>query len=261
MNATLYARDQAPASSLTPPGLARLSQVELRKATDTRAGRWLLIVLVLIAVTAAAVTSLAGQDDGHTLRHILSNTAGLTALLLPVLGVLLVTSEWSQRTALTTFALVPRRERVIAAKIAAAVTLSLAAAIVCAALAAAGTALATHPSAGPGPWYSAGAAIGYSVLFQVLNVLLGVGFGLLFLNTPVAIVVYFALPTGWGILTSTVHALHSTGDWLNPSTAWDNLTNATMTGTTWAQVATAAAVWVLLPVAAGTIRVRRSAVS
>jgi hypothetical protein len=34
-----------------------------------------------------------------------------------------------------------------------------------------------------------------------------------------------------------------------------------MTGTTWAQVAAAAAVWVLLPVAVGGIRVLRSAVS
>jgi ABC-2 type transport system permease protein len=99
------------------------------------------------------------------------------------------------------------------------------------------------------------------VLFQVLNVLLGVGFGLLFLNTPLAIVVYFALPAAWGILTSSVQALHSTGNWLDPSTAWDNLTNATMTGTTWAQVAAATAAWVLLPVALGTVRVLRSAVS
>jgi len=43
---------------------------------------------------------------------------------------------------------------------------------------------------------------------------------LLFLNTPVAIVVYFALPTAWGILTSGVDALNGVGDWGNPSTAW-----------------------------------------
>lgn len=84
--------------------------------------------------------------------------------------------------------------------------------------------------------------------------LLGIGFGLLFLNTAIAIVVYFAPPAGWSILTSSIHALHSTGDWLNPATAWDHLTNAIMTGTTWAQTAAAAAIWILLPVAAGTAR-------
>jgi len=44
-------------------------------------------------------------------------------------------------------------------------------------------------------------------------------FGLLFRSTPVAIVVYFAAPTAWSILTSTVSALAGTGRWLDPSTA------------------------------------------
>ena len=37
-------------------------------------------------------------------------------ILLPVLGVLSVTSEWSQRTAMVTFTLEPSRVRVVAAK-------------------------------------------------------------------------------------------------------------------------------------------------
>ena len=39
------------------------------------------------------------------------------SLLLPVMGILLVTSEWSQRTDMTTFALEPHRSRVIMAKL------------------------------------------------------------------------------------------------------------------------------------------------
>jgi ABC-2 type transport system permease protein len=257
---TLYARNPTP-MTLTPPGLARLSGIELRKAADTRAGRWLLVVIAVIAVLTAVVASLAGKHSGHTLRHILGDTAGMTSFLLPVLGVLLVTSEWSQRTGLTTFTLVPRRERVIAAKAFAGIVLALAAAIVCALVAAAGTAVAVHGAAPPRMWDGAASLIGYSALFQVLNVLLGIGFGLLFLNTPVAIVVYFVLPSGWAILTSSVHALHSTGSWLDPSTAWGHLSNATVTGTTWAQVLTAAAVWILLPAAVGSARVLRGAIS
>ena len=37
-------------------------------------------------------------------------------ILLPVLGVMSVTGEWTQRTAMVTFALVPSRGRVVAAK-------------------------------------------------------------------------------------------------------------------------------------------------
>jgi hypothetical protein len=39
------------------------------------------------------------------------------------------------------------------------------------------------------------------------------------LNTPVAIVVSFTLPSGWAILTSSVRAVHSAGNWLDPSMA------------------------------------------
>jgi ABC-2 type transport system permease protein len=105
---TLYARTPAPAT-LTPPGLARLALIELRKATDTRAGRWLLVVIAVVTVGTACIVALTGKAPDHTLRHILSGTSAATALLVPLLGVMLVTSEWSQRTALTTFTIVPRR--------------------------------------------------------------------------------------------------------------------------------------------------------
>ena len=58
-----------------------------------------------------------------------------------------------------------------------------------------------------GLWHDAGRTIGYALVFQILNLLLGVGFGLLFRNTPVAVVVYFVIPTAWSILTSAVSAL------------------------------------------------------
>jgi len=58
-------------------------------------------------------------------------------------------------------------------------------------------------------------------------------------------VVYFTLPSGWAILTSSVRALDSTGNWLDPSMACGHLSNVTVTGTIWAQVATAAAAWIV----------------
>ena len=64
-------------------------------------------------------------------------------MLLPIVGLLLVTSEWSQRTALTTFTLVPERSRVIvAAKLLAGCALALAAVALCLALAAVGNLIA-----------------------------------------------------------------------------------------------------------------------
>jgi ABC-2 type transport system permease protein len=65
------------------------------------------------------------HDAARTFGSYLSLTQIPVGVLLPVLGVLLVTSEWSQRTAMTTFALVPRRFRVLTAKPLAAAVLAV----------------------------------------------------------------------------------------------------------------------------------------
>jgi ABC-2 type transport system permease protein len=238
---------------MAPSPVARLARIELRKAVDTRAGRWLLLFIGLVAVTGAAITAVTDPVSNHNLSHVLSDTSQLVAILLPVLGILLVTSEWSQHTALTTFTLVPRRSRIIGAKVAAGVLLAAAATVMCVAVTAVVLIAADHGLAGL--WQGAGRAIGYAFVFQILNLLLGVGFGLLFHSTPVAIVVYFAAPTAWSILTGTVSAMAGTGRWLDPSTAWNHLAGGTMTATTWAQVGTAAAAWIALPTLAGGWRV------
>jgi ABC-type transport system involved in multi-copper enzyme maturation permease subunit len=251
---TLYAAAPAPMTTAPPP-LARLVWIELRKAVDTRAGRWLLVLIGLVAVAGAVLTAVTSHASDHNLHHVLGDTSQLVAILLPVLGILLVTSEWSQRTALTTFTLVPRRSRIVAAKAAGGALLAVAAAIVCAAVSAIVLITADHGQAGL--WADAGQATAYALLFQVLNLLLGVGFGLLFRSTPVAIVAYFVIPTAWSIITSAVTALAATGRWLDPSTAWNHLAGGTMTATTWAQVLTTAAAWIILPALAGGWQVLR----
>jgi ABC-2 type transport system permease protein len=258
MSTTLYAPTATP-MPVAPSPLARLTRVELRKATDTRSGRWLLALIAVIAVTGAVVAALTGDASDHTLAKILGVTAQVTVILLPVLGVLLVSSEWSQHSALTTFTLVPRRSRVVAAKAAAATLLAVAATVAGVVIAAVVTALVAQGTAGI--WAGTGAAIGQALLFEVLNVLLGVAFGLVFRSSAVAIVVYFALPTGWAILTGTVSALAGVGHWLDPSQTWMHLADGgTLNPTTWAHVAATAGVWIVLPAAAGLGRLIRQPV-
>ena len=76
------------------------------------------------------------EGEVDTLGSLFLGAVETTGILLPVIGILAVTSEWSQRTALTTFTLVPRRARVIAAKLIAGVVLALIAVLVCLAAAA-----------------------------------------------------------------------------------------------------------------------------
>src|SRR3954452_15235772 len=105
---------------------ARLTAVELRKATDTRAGFWLQLATAGITL-AAAVILLMIDKSGTTLQDVLSVAVQPAGVLLPIVGILLVTSEWSQRTALITFTLVPERLPVLAAKLVASVLIALAA--------------------------------------------------------------------------------------------------------------------------------------
>ena len=67
-------------------------------------------------------------------------TATPQGFLLPVLGILLVTSEWTQRTALVSFTLMPVRGRVLVAKVLAALIAGLAAIVLAMAVAALATA-------------------------------------------------------------------------------------------------------------------------
>ena len=99
------------------PGLGRLVAVELRKMVDTRAGFWLQVAMVALTVVVVIVRLLVGDAAHHTFQSVLDAGLQPAAILLPVLGILLVTSEWSQRTGLITFTLVPVRSRVLSAKL------------------------------------------------------------------------------------------------------------------------------------------------
>lgn len=67
--------------------------MEVRKSCDTRAGAWLLAVIVLVAVAVVAIQVAVTDPQGQTLQAFLLSTQ------LPVVGILLITSEWSQRSA------------------------------------------------------------------------------------------------------------------------------------------------------------------
>ena len=85
------------------PRLGRLAAVELRKMVDTRAGFWLQVATVAITVVAVTVRSVVGDAADHTFASVLDVGLQPAAVLLPVAGILLVTSEWSQRTGMITF--------------------------------------------------------------------------------------------------------------------------------------------------------------
>ena len=96
--------------------LTRLIAVELRKMFDTRSGFWLMASIVITSVLATAALIVFAPDDALTFGNFAAAIGAPMTVILPMIGVLAVTSEWSQRTGLTTFTLVPRRGRVLWAK-------------------------------------------------------------------------------------------------------------------------------------------------
>jgi ABC-2 type transport system permease protein len=244
------------AHALTPPlpraGLPRLSRIELRKMADTRAGFWLLLVIELLAIAIVTITLIGGKAEDKDLASLFQGTLWVVSLLLPVLGILAVTSEWSQRTALTTFALVPDRHRVIAAKLMAAAALAVASTGACLLTAAIGNAIAG------GSWSLSLSAIGHGALFEVINLLGGVAFGLVFLSSPLAIVLYYVLPTVWAILGESIHALDKPADWLDSSRTMAPLVDGGMDADAWAHLATSVGLWLGVVLVIGLWRLRRT---
>jgi ABC-type transport system involved in multi-copper enzyme maturation permease subunit len=239
-------------AAFTRPTLPRLSAVELRKMVDTRAGFWLLVIVGLLAVGMVTVTAIWGSAEDQNLAEMFRGALWVVSLILPVLGILAVTSEWSQRTALTTFSLVPGRQRVIGAKIVAGVGLTVAAVVVCLVVAAIGNLFVG------GSWSLELSQIANGALFEVLGILGGIAFGLAFLSSPLAIVMYFVLPIAWAILGESIHALDGPAKWLDTSRTMEPLVENTMAGGDWARLATSVALWVGVALVIGLLRLRRS---
>jgi hypothetical protein len=245
-------------SGTHPVPFSRVLAVEIRKMTDTRAGTWLLVTIVVITVLAVGLIVLFAPDEAKTFAGFLGATATPQGFLLPVLGVLLVTSEWGQRAAMTTFTLVPHRGRIIVAKVAAAVGYGLAAIAVALMIAV----LATLAFGVGDRWgaYGLGDVASFALL-QTLGILQGLAFGMLFLNSAAAIVTYFVLPIAFSIVTSIVEQLRDVQPWIDLGTAQTPLFEGNgLTGEEWAQLATTTLLWIVVPLVLGAWRMMHAEV-
>ncbi|GAA3704983.1 hypothetical protein GCM10022399_22040 [Terrabacter ginsenosidimutans] len=238
---------------------SRLVHVELRKMLDTRAGRWLIIGIG--AIIAIALTIMFFNEGGqHAFGEYLQATTMPMALILPVVGILAVTSEWSQRTGLVTFGLEPRRIRVAWAKLLSALVVGVCAFALALVLAGIAHQAAITFRGIEGDWSTDALVLLGAGGYVLLGIAQGVGFGMLFKNTPAAVVVFFVLPTAWSILGSMVSWLHDAAAWLDMNQTMNPLFQGSLTGEQWAHLGTSVAVWVVAPLAVGIWRLTRAEV-
>lgn len=252
------AHQEPPGSLGSGLGFGRLLHAELRKTVDTRAGRWLLIVIVAVTALAMGLVMWFSREDGAGFMALLTTAVLPQAVLLPVLGILTAASEWSQRTALITFTQEPRRLRVMVAKTLAAVLLGIVVLAVTFVLAALAHVLSVLVAGGDIDLAVTGALVLNYTVIQVIYILMGVAFGALLLNVPLAIAAFFVLPVVISIVTATVGWLRDRAAWIDPTMAgipFAESSNAS--AQEWQQLGVTTLIWIVVPLALGLWRVAR----
>lgn len=244
----------------------RLVNVELRKMADTRAGRWLLISIGLLTLLVLIIqmSVVLGQDIDVKFIDFLQGMNIPMAILLPVLGVMTVTSEWSQRTAMVTFTLEPSRIRVIAAKFASILVVAPAALVLGLVLAVVANLLYGQWSGGGAVWGSTGKYAALYLVLYVIGMASGFALGALFLNSPAGIVFYvvysFVLSIPFEIAANLMSWFNHLRPWIDFNFAQSPLIDGSIAGKEWGHLATSGLIWLALPLAVGIWRIRRAEV-
>ena len=204
------------------------------------------------------------QDDELTYSTFATAIGFPMAVILPMVAILSVTSEWSQRSGLTTFTLVPHRGRVIWAKAVGAVAVGVGSMLVAFAVGAVGNILGTAITGTDLVWDASMTDLVYIVLANVLGLLVGFMLGVLIRNSAGAIVAYFVysllLPTIFGLLAASQEWFRDLQPWVDFNYAQGALFNGDMSGEQWANLGVAGAIWLVVPMVAGLAMVMRSEV-
>jgi len=266
--ATAVLEREAPAARTrathAPIPMSRIVGVELRKMLDTRSGFWLMMSVGIIAVLATAATLIFAPRDELSYGSFAGAIGVPMTIILPMIAVLAVTSEWSQRTGLTTFTLVPHRGRVIAAKVGATLLVGVISIAIAFAVGAVGNMAGSAIAGVPTTWDISLGNAATIFLGDALGMLMGFTLGVLIRNSPGAIVGYFVyalvLPIALEPLAAYQHWFRDHRGWLDFNFASTALYDGGLSGTEWAQIAVSGLFWLVLPLAIGLRLVLRSEV-
>jgi ABC-2 type transport system permease protein len=243
----------------------RLVMVELRKSYDTRAGFWLLAVIgfLVLAAEGIVLAIVTVQDESVEFGDFIGTAAFLTSFLLPVLGIMVLTTEWTQRTAMVTFALEPRRPLVIVAKALVGVLLTLATVVVSIAIGFVCN-LLYGAIEGHIDWTFGWSDFAAFLITQNLAMLGGFALAALFLNTPAAIVVFFVykwvLPGLFELGAQLMGWFADIRPWLDFQSAQATVWDWSSSGEDWAQLVVSGLLWLGVPLGFGIWRVLRAEV-
>jgi ABC-2 type transport system permease protein len=258
------AQDEPARSEHAPIPFRTVVGVELRKAFDTRSGFWLLAAIAAAGVLATGAVLAFASDSDLTYDNFAAAIGVPMTILLPVVAILAVTGEWSQRAGLTTFTLVPHRGRVIRAKLVVTIAIGLASMALALTVGALGNIVGTGLKGVDTTWDLSFTSILYIVGADLIGMVVGFMLGVLTRNSAGAIVSYFSY---WFVVPTLSMVLAQNQSWFEKAQPWldfnydqGKLYDGGFSGQDWAQLAVTGTFWLLLPLAFGLWRVMRAEV-
>jgi ABC-2 type transport system permease protein len=246
---------------------SRLVRVELRKSYDTRAGFWLLVSTMGIVTIILAIATIITVVQSEAVRwgDFVVIAAYMTSFLLPILGIMLVTTEWGQRSALVTFSLEPRRERVVLAKLVVGVLLTLLTLVVAFVVGLVCAVVCEIAQPDLTTWDLALTDLAGFTVTQTLAMVGGFALATLLLNTPAAIVLFviyrYVLPTVFAGANALISGFDSVSQWLDFQAAQSDIYEWNLSGTDeWSHLLVSGILWLALPLGVGLWRILRAEV-
>jgi ABC-2 type transport system permease protein len=259
---TAAVQARQPARAIPTP---RLIKVELRKMFNTRSGFWMLLSIGVLSVVATGAVIIFAPDDAVTYETFATAIGFPMSVILPMIAILGVTSEWSQRSGLTTFTLVPSRGRVIGAKATATFLVGVVSMAVAFAVGAFGNLAGSALAGVDTVWDISLSTAPQIVLGNLVGMAIGFTLGAVLRNSAAAIVGYFVvslvLPGILALLAQVREWFYDVQPWIDWNYTQVNLFDgATNTGKEWAMLASTTAIWIVLPLTIGLLFLRRSEV-
>jgi ABC-2 type transport system permease protein len=244
--------------------LSRIVTTELRKTIDTRSGFWTVAAIVIVSMLTTGAVILWADLEDLTYRTFTAAISVPLTLALPIIAILSVTSEWSQRTGLTTFALVPHRGRIVLAKAIASVLLAVVAIPVAFTIGAVGNVVGTAIAGVDPVWNLTATDLLLLVLADVLGVLVGFMLAVLIRSSAGALATYFVyaflLPTLALILAESQDWFRDLQPWVDFDFAQNALVDGVVSSQQWTQLAVTGVIWLAIPLAVGLRAVVRAEV-
>jgi ABC-2 type transport system permease protein len=165
---------------------------------------------------------------------------------------------------MVTFSLEPSRSRLILAKFVSTMLIAVVAVVIGLALSVIANLLYGALSGNEVLWDIGVIDVVYYFLLHAIGMATGFAFGTLFLNTAVAIVIYFVysfvLPGLFQLGAQLLDWFADIQPWIDFAAAQNPLIEGGLSGEQWAQLAVSGFIWLVLPLAVGLWRVLRAEV-